>query len=74
MMETYTFSRALHMMRYGSKKMRPLDSTEDYWIIVEDNKLVGCSNIGGSIAINNDTMSSWFTPEDIMGSWVEVKE
>jgi hypothetical protein len=75
MTETYTFSTALRMMRYGGKKMRPLGDTDDYWIIVENNKLVGCGKIdGNSILLNENNMASWFTPDDIMGSWIEVKE
>jgi hypothetical protein len=74
MTETYTFSRALHMMRYGKHKMRPIKDTDDYWIIVENNKLVGCSQCGGEVVLDEDNMPSWFTPKDIMGSWIEVKE
>jgi hypothetical protein len=62
-------------MRYGGKKMRPINDTDDYWIIVENNHLIGCGKIdGNSILLNEDNMSAWFTPEDIMGSWIEVKD
>jgi len=75
MTETYTFSRALHLMRYGGKKMRPINDTDDYWIIVENNRLFGCSKLDWSpILLDEDNMPSWFTPEDIMGSWIEVKD
>jgi hypothetical protein len=73
MQETYTFSRALHLMRYGGKKMRPITDTDDYCIIVKNNQLVGCYDGMETVVIDEDNMPSWFTPKDIMGSWVEVK-
>jgi hypothetical protein len=69
MQETYTFSRALHLMRYGGKKMRCVNSlmykSRVYRIInrslyyqVEDGIIETALQINAS---------------DIMGSWVEVK-
>jgi hypothetical protein len=74
MTETYTFSRALHLMRYGGKKMRPINDTDDYWIIVKNNRLVGRGDDMGDVVLDEDNMPSWFTPKDIMGSWIEVKD
>jgi hypothetical protein len=73
MQETYTFSRALHLMRYSGKKMRPITDTDDYCIIVKNNQLVGRYDGMETVVIDEDNMPSWFTPKDIMGSWVEVK-
>ena len=74
MTETYTFIRALHMMRYGGKKMKPIRENDGYWIIVQYGKLVGCYEDGRTVVLDEDNMPSWFTPDDIMGSWIEVKE
>jgi len=65
MTKTYTFSRALHMMRYGVKKMKC-----DWWLpceycIVEDGELW---KYDGNKAYDS------LTAEDIMGSWIEVKD
>jgi hypothetical protein len=65
MTETYTFSRALHMMRYGGKKMKC-----DWWLpceycIVEHGELW---KYDGNKAYDS------LNAEDIMGSWIEVKD
>lgn len=70
MEETYTFTRALHLMRYGGKKMRPVsDNMSDspvLYIFVRDNKLLGVDRETGEFSV---ILSS----ELIMGSWAEVK-
>ena len=76
--ETYTFSRALHLMRYSGKKMRPIFyENRDYYFSVRKN-------------VNTDDILCIHTPEnlnyaiqcrefqmpnnfEIMGSWIEVK-
>lgn len=65
MEETYTFSRALHLMRYGGKTMRPINSDICYFC----NKMneLGFKNSEGYIGIA--VLSSVY----IMDSWVEVK-
>lgn len=65
MNETYTFSRALHLMRYGGKKMRPIG--EDFYLYVnDDERLVIFKNGYGLILALLDQA-------EIMGSWEEVK-
>jgi len=67
MTETYTFSRALHMMRYGGKKMRPLE--EDYYYFVRDDVL---------FIVNKDyeygVQASYLDSSEVMWSWIEVKD
>ena len=72
-METYTFSRALHLMRYGGKKMRCLA-----W----EDKTLSIKTIGNTFTYESDESSgivgSWnlidfFHTSYIMGTWVEVK-
>jgi len=63
---TYTFSRALHMMRYGGSVMRPICSNEQAVYSVIDNDL------------RWKLYESWnsvscLDSETIMGSWIEVK-
>ena len=67
MNETYTFSRALHLMRYGGKKMR-----SEFW-----------GKIHGYLFVNKmDKLEVSSLPKEyialcdyeIMGSWIEVKE
>lgn len=66
MNETYTFSRALHLMRYGGKKMQPVGYA--HWYYVKDNELwYDTPSKGTHYASNMDT-------DEIMGSWEEVKD
>jgi hypothetical protein len=65
MTETYTFSRALYLMRYGGKKMKS-DRT-----IYEVYK--------GELYEFVEPLDSWVLSlkiyaEEIMGSWIEVKD
>jgi len=72
MEETYTFSRALHMMRYGGKKMgRARDNTQEYFCVEKEN-LLRAIKVNGKWTNPTPTngVPSWM----IMGSWVEVKE
>jgi len=64
---TYTFSRALHMMRYGGSIMQPIVEPDCciykvvgidiLWKINENWNLVFC-----------------LSGEAVMGSWIEVKQ
>lgn len=65
---TYTFSRALHMMRYSGAKMTPvrLINTGVYFIVAND-EIMCYEPHGGFINID------YILCDDIMGSWVEVK-
>ena len=70
MNETYTFSRALHLMRYGGKKMR-IDLDDEYYFFVNDKEEICC----GYIAHPDDTWCmEMVNCYDIMGSWIEVKD
>lgn len=71
MEETYTFSRALHMMRYGGKKMQRSGETQEYFC-VEQNNLLRSTKVNGKFgkALPTNGVPSC----SIMGSWVEVKE
>ncbi len=69
MNETYTFSRALHMMRYGGKKMRSVNWGHDFYCFVSDNSLHFIDT-----GINDIHKCCDFSSEEIMGSWVEVKD
>ena len=64
--ETYTFSRALHMMRYGGKKMRCVHWCEDVYA-----EVVGTSFRVWSEGKPDATPT--LAPFEIMGEWVEVK-
>lgn len=70
-METYTFSRALYLMRYGGKKMARSESDSERFY-VKDNILYR------SVCINGKWDENWecngLPSQYIMGSWVEVKE
>lgn len=63
-METYTFSRALHMMRYNGAKMKCVTWDDSMYAIVEDGKLWQYTGLQAIDA---------FIAEDIMNSWIEVK-
>ena len=70
MQETYTFSRALHMMRYGRKKMKAItDDKEDeitHYIYSDGDSLFYQDFNGAHGEVR-------LTSKVIMGSWVEVK-
>lgn len=67
MQETYTFSRALHLMRYGGKKMRPITWSSECAVIVD--------KYGDLVRTCPDyTVMFSITSVEIMGSWVEVKD
>jgi len=65
MEERYTFSRALHLMRYGAKNMRPIDSDLIYF----------CNSMGELRFRDVDGFVGYAILDSmtIMGSWVEVK-
>jgi len=66
--ESYTFSRALHMMRYGGKKMRSeLDGYSIYFYI-QDGVLCMDSSKGKGFIVSS------INAHAILGSWTEVKE
>jgi len=65
---TYTFSRALHMMRYGGAKMKLEKWEKDNYLKVED----------GIILETTDDGEEWFgtvlLSSEILGNWEEVKD
>lgn len=66
MEETYSFSTALRMMRYGGKKMKSKNWKSERYAFVKDDLIFQNNNgLIAPIAISS---------QDIMGSWVEVKE
>lgn len=69
-METYTFSRALHMMRYSGHKMRCLewDSSFTNFLAVVEDRLVEFRED------NHPLCYATLKSVEIMGSWVEAKE
>jgi hypothetical protein len=68
MTETYTFSRALHLMRYGGKKMRCLFDAR--WIFeVVDGELYTFTEDSKQFPKKANLISKM-----IMGSWIEVKD
>lgn len=71
-METYTFSRTLHMMRYGGKRLGLETASSHECFYVENEKLYR------SIKTNGKWDSGWACnglPDSyIMGSWIEVKD
>lgn len=71
MEETYTFSRALHLMRYGGRILRP-EPEQSIKYRVKDGRLQHAWMMGNK----HDTI--WYDSDSIgstriMGSWVEVK-
>lgn len=73
MENTYTFSRALHMMRYGGAKMRslkwPRGSELDY-VFVQNGDLM----FSDGTYVEEVTYKMCLFPSlEIMGSWVEVQ-
>ena len=73
MTETYTFSRALHLMRYGGKKMKP-ELEHDVYFCVKNNKLYLSSALGHTREVKDDDWGNLIYTSDIMGSWIEVKD
>ena len=70
MNETYTFSRALHAMRYCGSAMKPYNMELDLFLFVEDEVLmIYCEGYSCPL----DESNHFICGEDIMGSWVEVK-
>lgn len=66
-METYTFSTALRMMRYGGKKMKPISWKSGCYVEVS----VVFGLVRNCVRYTEEcTLSS----EEILGSWIEVKE
>lgn len=70
--ETCTFSRALHLMRYGGRTMKALDDKQlaPSSIKVIDGELYHKHSGILETWIKVDFISS----EYLMGSWVEVKD
>ena len=68
MTETYTFSRALHLMRYGGKKMRYIGWKPNWYIRVEEERII--DREGDTILTQNGNALS---SKELMGNWVEVK-
>jgi hypothetical protein len=64
--ETVTFSRALHLMRYGGKKMRHESWGEDSYSYIKNGDF---KVFDGHTEEAHPTLASF----EIMGSWVEVK-
>lgn len=67
MEETYTFSRALHLMRYSGKNMKPITWVSDCYVYVNKDGFL-------AKACSDYEIVTSFTSNEIMGSWVEVKE
>jgi len=68
--ETYTFSRALHLMRYGSKYLQTtLDNQEMFRVI--SGELVRSIKVNGKWS--PPYIISGLPHDYIMGSWVEVR-
>ena len=63
MKETCTFSRALHLMRYGGKKMAFVDWLDTYACIIDNEFCI----------VPSDDIFVVVQAYEIMGSWVEVK-
>lgn len=68
---TYTFSRALHLMRYGGKKMRPLNMVDGRWYYVEKNQLY--TGQVYEMTMPKFPIKNTMSHSEIMGSWVEVE-
>ena len=64
-MTTYTFSRALHMMRYSGAKMRPVDYDYDYFYIENDCIFIGNEDESKIVITDIETYL-------IMDNWVEA--
>lgn len=67
MRETYTFSRALQMMRYGGSKMRVVGQQKGSYYYIDktiDGDVIKCvsCDVRGSVR--------YVSSEDILGSWM----
>jgi hypothetical protein len=72
MNETYTFSRALHLMRYSEKKMRPVgEDNFFYYSVIKNTLMIHLKTINFPLVANDDNLPN---NEEIMGSWIEVKD
>jgi len=75
---TYTFSRALYLMRYGGKKMSPVSKNfVDDWVYFVDGDVLFV--ITGKYPHKNSmvdivNVAECMDSDDIMGSWVEVQD
>ena len=71
---TYTFSRALHLMRYSGAKMRHISWECDY-IYILDGVMYShiVSHYGTKYETSIEVPCDYIHADDIMGSWVEVK-
>ena len=67
MTETYTFSRALHMMRYGGKKMKSSRWSNNVFLYV-NAKGRACKSSRGNVYRYFE-----LDVKKIIGSWEEVK-
>lgn len=74
MEETYTFSRALHLMRYGGKKMRCTKWEDESLSISTIGNNFQYTSVESSGLVGTWNLSDFFHTSYIMGSWVEVKE
>jgi hypothetical protein len=63
---TYTFSRALHLMRYGGAKMKPIDWNDGYYLFVKNNNIV-------QYEVDSSIINPFIDASELMGEWVEVK-
>ena len=80
MEERCTFSRALHLMRYGGKKMRCIDWGEyNHYLCVVHESLIGYEIDGtrwnlNDLLLGQESLSEQFLSAGyLMGSWVEVQ-
>jgi hypothetical protein len=69
MTETYTFSRALHLMRYGGKKMRNCNWRNTFCIFVQNDVLKYYDTLNRNVHYGVE-----LDADDIMGNWIEVKD
>ena len=74
MYETFTFSRALHMMRYAKAKAKPEGWNHiDAHLFVDDDILCIYWE-GEQCAYDSAPASLYLDGEDIMGSWIIFDE
>jgi hypothetical protein len=73
-METYTFSRALHLMRYGGKRMCSIHHNPRYQYLFVRDGIMMCLWNGEYVPVGNDANHSYLGADLIMGSWVEVND
>lgn len=70
MQETYTFSRALHLMRYGGKiTQSTLDDKERFTVVA--GQLMRSIKVAGEWTIPLPTVG--LRHDWIMSSWIEVR-